>query len=196
MVVLIDNGHGYNTPGKCSPDNRIKEWKWNRIVADQLQDELKSMGINAEMLVLENDDIALAERVRRANKICAKVGVANALLVSIHVNAAGNGTEWKSARGWRVYTAPKCSDRSHTLAKCINDECCTVDELRAVKSTPWRDGDYRILRDSKCAAVLTENLFMDNIEDVQLLLDPDIIQKIVHCHAQGIKKYIYQIDRR
>ena len=25
MKILIDNGHGSNTPGKCSPDGRLKE---------------------------------------------------------------------------------------------------------------------------------------------------------------------------
>ena len=26
MKVLIDNGHGENTPGKRSPDGRLREW--------------------------------------------------------------------------------------------------------------------------------------------------------------------------
>lgn len=29
MIVLIDNGHGANTPGKCSPDKKnIEICKW------------------------------------------------------------------------------------------------------------------------------------------------------------------------
>ena len=26
MKILIDNGHGSNTPGKCSPDRRYRGW--------------------------------------------------------------------------------------------------------------------------------------------------------------------------
>ena len=29
-VVILDNGHGKNTPGKCSPDKIFYEWSWSR----------------------------------------------------------------------------------------------------------------------------------------------------------------------
>ena len=32
MKVLIDNGHGSNTPGKCSPDGRLKEYAYTREI--------------------------------------------------------------------------------------------------------------------------------------------------------------------
>ena len=28
MKILIDNGHGINTPGKCSPDGKFREYKY------------------------------------------------------------------------------------------------------------------------------------------------------------------------
>ena len=34
MIILIDNGHGIETPGKRSPDGRFKEYLWNREVAE------------------------------------------------------------------------------------------------------------------------------------------------------------------
>lgn len=30
MKILIDNGHGSNTPGKCSPDGRLREYSYVR----------------------------------------------------------------------------------------------------------------------------------------------------------------------
>ena len=36
MKILIDNGHGENTPGKCSPDGRLKEWAYTREIADRV----------------------------------------------------------------------------------------------------------------------------------------------------------------
>ena len=30
MIVLIDNGHGSDTPGKCSPDQKLKEYLKSR----------------------------------------------------------------------------------------------------------------------------------------------------------------------
>ena len=36
MKILIDNGHGSNTPGKCSPDRRYHEWSYTRQIAAAL----------------------------------------------------------------------------------------------------------------------------------------------------------------
>lgn len=35
MKVLIDNGHGADTPGKCSPDGRLREYAYTRDIADR-----------------------------------------------------------------------------------------------------------------------------------------------------------------
>lgn len=60
--------------------------------------------LDAELLVLEDDDIPLAERVRRINAHCLALGKKNVILVSIDVNAAGNGSKWLNATGWSVFT--------------------------------------------------------------------------------------------
>ena len=36
MKVLIDNGHGSNTPGKCSPDGQLREYAYTREIAERL----------------------------------------------------------------------------------------------------------------------------------------------------------------
>lgn len=43
MKILIDAGHGINTPGKKSPDGRLKEYEWARDIAQRLEANLKSM---------------------------------------------------------------------------------------------------------------------------------------------------------
>jgi N-acetylmuramoyl-L-alanine amidase len=45
-------------------------------------------------------------------------------------------------------------------------------------------------RDTSCPAVLTENLFQDNKDDVAFLLSDEGKKKIVDIHVQGILKYI------
>ena len=32
MIALIDNGHGANTPGKCSPDKQIREYSYASLM--------------------------------------------------------------------------------------------------------------------------------------------------------------------
>ena len=74
MKVLIDNGHGVNTPGKRSPDGRFREYKYNREIAAAVVEHLKLRGIDAELLVPEEEDISLEERSRRVNKIACQIG--------------------------------------------------------------------------------------------------------------------------
>jgi N-acetylmuramoyl-L-alanine amidase len=33
MKILIDNGHGRDTAGKCSPDGHFREYQYNREIA-------------------------------------------------------------------------------------------------------------------------------------------------------------------
>ena len=40
MKILIDNGHGSNTPGKCSPDRRYHEWSYTRQIAAAISENL------------------------------------------------------------------------------------------------------------------------------------------------------------
>jgi N-acetylmuramoyl-L-alanine amidase len=192
MKILIDNGHGENTPGKRSPKwangTQLFEWKYTREIARSVADELHLHGIIAELLVTEDTDISLSERCRRANKIASETGVNNCLLVSIHNNAA-NG----KAGGWEVHTY---------LGKSKSDEYATIfwNEAKALLPVgtkmrgDWTDGDpdwdsnFAILRDTKCPALLTENLFMDNPDDCRYLLSKEGRDAIVKIHVQSILK--------
>ena len=44
MKILIDNGHGENTPGKRSPDGRFREYKYNREIARAMLEHLQLRG--------------------------------------------------------------------------------------------------------------------------------------------------------
>lgn len=74
MKVLIDNGHGENTPGKRSPDGRLREWAYSREIADMVVVGLRKLGIDAERIVKEDTDVPLSERCRRANAIYKEAG--------------------------------------------------------------------------------------------------------------------------
>lgn len=105
MLVLIDNGHGENTPGKRSPKwadgSQLFEWQYAREVANAVYNQLIAKGVDCELLVKESVDVPLAERARRANEAAAKHGKSKTILVSIHVNASnGKGT------GWEIHTYP------------------------------------------------------------------------------------------
>lgn len=190
MKVLIDNGHGSNTPGKCSPDGRLREYAYTREIAERLVMELRKNGIDAERIVKEEIDVPLAERCRRANEYKAS----EAILVSIHCNAAGNGSDWMSARGWEAWTSVG-KTKADKLATCLYEDaehCLPGMKMRK----DMADGDldkesqFYILRHTNCPAVLTENLFQDNREDVEFLLSEEGKRAIVSLHVWGIMKYL------
>lgn len=93
--IILDAGHGINTPGKRSPDGRFREYRFNRIIVNAIAEHLRLRGYDVEILVPEDEDIPLPERVRRANKLTCRIGhpVQDTIIVSIHANAAGNGSK-------------------------------------------------------------------------------------------------------
>ena len=191
MRILIDNGHGVDTAGKRSPDGRLLEYKWNREGASMLLGALKSIGYDAELLVTEQNDISLKERCARVNKVCRELGSQNVAVVSVHVNAASNGG-WHNARGFSVYVYTKASQKSRFLAQYMYDAADNrgLRGNRAVPPTRYWTANYYILKNTNCAAVLTENLFQDNKDEVDFLLSEKGKQTIVDLHVEAIQKYV------
>lgn len=196
MKVLIDNGHGIETPGKRSPDGKFREYKYAREIAAGIVKALQEKKIDAELLVPEECDVPLFERANRANVFCNTCGTKNVLLVSVHCNAAGNGSDWMNARGWEAYTTPgeTTADKlAESLYKAA-ESCLKGQKIRKDLSDGDSDKEARfyILRKTRCAAVLTENLFQDNHEDVDFLTSAEGRKAIIDLHVKGIMDFIAQ----
>ena len=194
MLILIDNGHGHNTPGKRSPDGKFLEYAYNREIATRIVADLTDRGYNAQLLVPETEDIPLTERVRRINAHCNTLGKSNVILISIHVNAAGNGTKWLNATGWSCYTS-KGQTTSDRIAECFYEAAKKNFPDRRIR-TDYSDNDpdweenFYILRKSLCPAVLTENFFMDNPQDLEYLQSRAGKQAIIDTHVEAITEYL------
>lgn len=194
MLILIDPGHGIDTPGKRSPDGKFMEYLWNRQIADLLLDRFMIMGIDASLVVTETNDISLATRVQRVNRMCSKIGVSNVILLSIHSNAAGDGSKWMSAQGWSCYTS-KGETKSDLIAECLYDAFeaeFTDRKIRKDMSDGDRDWEenFYVLAKSKCPAVLLENFFYDNRDECAWLLKDETKERIADAIVKGIVQYI------
>lgn len=193
MKVLIDNGHGNNTPGKRSPDGRLLEWAYTREIADSVVARLQSAGIDSLRIVTEDTDISLEERVRRANAAYAESGK-QAILVSIHCNAAGNGSAWMNAGGWSVFVDPTASAGSKRLATALADAAATKKvkvRTEAADHNYWTSSLY-ICKHTNCPAVLVENFFQDNKQDVDFLLSEAGKQCVTDITVEGVLAYLNQ----
>ncbi|MBR5834875.1 MAG: N-acetylmuramoyl-L-alanine amidase [Bacteroidales bacterium] len=204
MKILIDNGHGLNTTGKRSPDGKFLEATYNREIAKRIVAELQNKGYDAELLVPEEEDISLNERVRRVNAACsassscpAPTGHPNVILVSIHVNAAGNGSKWMNATGWSCYTS-KGQTQSDKLAECLYQAAIINFPGKRIRTdysdndSDWEENFY-LLRKTLCVAVLSENFFMDSHSDLEYLQSRAGKQAIIDTHVEGIIEYLNSI---
>jgi N-acetylmuramoyl-L-alanine amidase len=197
MKILIDNGHG-NPPlkgGKCSPDNRLKEYFYCREIAQRVSRQLSLKGYDAILIVPEDTDTALKERVRRVNAWCNKLGSKEVVLVSIHNNAAGADGKWHDARGFSVFLSSNASSNSKKLAQIFTDTAISMNLMgnRSIPKEKYWVQSIAMTRDTKCPAVLTENLFQDNESDVSYLLSEEGKAAITKLHVDSIIAYINTI---
>ena len=194
MKILLDPGHGIDTPGKRSPDGSFREYLWNRQVADLVLERLRAGGFDADLVVTETNDITLRTRAMRVNKVCDRLGTQNVLLVSIHANAAGSGKYWMNARGWSCYTSPGRT-QSDALAECFYQAFSKAFPDRRMRRD-YSDGDsdweanFYILTKSRCPAVLLENFFYDNLEECAWLLQGRTKELIADAIVEGLKMYL------
>lgn len=192
MKILIDNGHGKETPGKCSPDGRLKEYAYTREIADRVVTGLQNEGIDAQRIVPGENDVALFERVRRINAIGK-----DAILVSIHCNAMGNGAEWMSASGWSVFVGVNASMNSKRLARQLAQVALNR-KVKVRRPSPQKlywTANFYICQQTNCPAVLVENFFQDNKEDVEFLLSEEGKQCVTNILLEGITNYLKEYQR-
>lgn len=109
MKVIIDNGHGADTPGKCSPDGTFREATYTRRLAAALSSGAAAIGYS--------------------------------------------GNRSSPPRGY------------------------------------WT-GNFVILRDTLCPAVLSENMFMDNVADLAFLRSPRSVEILAALHAKVLAEII------
>ena len=191
--IILDFGHGKDTPGKKSPDCRLEEWKFNRELGMIIYEGLKKQDYNPVILVPEDIDIGLPERCARVNEMCK---VESCILISIHGNAAGNGSSWLNASGWQCHTtigetradilATNLYEVAHEILHPLK---IGVREYNGSNEPDW-ENDFYILKHTICPSVLIENLFYDNKKDIEIMLSDEGKQILANVTIEGIKRYV------
>ena len=217
LTVILGTAHGKNVAGKRSPDGIFEEWQYSREIVESLREELAKhddlvdvfVDIPAAEVPLPQQ-AELTRRVRYVNQLCAHRHTERCIYVSIHVDAASSG-EWKNAGGWTAYTSPgdTLSDilatylyesaEKHLAGYATKMEEGKKKGLYGSNQKPFRkdtsDGDpdkeanFYVLVRTKCAAVLTENLFQDNKADVAFLTSEEGKKAIVALHKEAILRF-------
>ena len=192
-TIIFGTAHQKSIPGKCSPDGKFKEYKYSREIINACAPILQDMGYNI-IIDIPEDDLHLpqSEELKKRCKIVNKYK--DCIYVSIHVNAAGNGSSWTNATGWEIYTS-KGNTKADKLASCIFEAAKKNLKNKKLRTDytdgdPDKEADFYVLTHTKCPAVLTENFFQDNKDDVKFLESDEGFHQIVRLHVEGILNYM------
>lgn len=209
VVVALGTAHRLREPGKMSPDKELREAIYSRMLVADLKPKLEAYGVKVEVDYMDNDlpkdmqtpsaklerNRELALRVNRVNEICRDNPGKQVIYVSLHLDASGSDVQWHQANGWSVRVCPKASRKSKMLADCLFD-AAKASGLRVRQPMPtqkyWEQSLY-VLNNTPCPAVLTENLFMDNVDDKTLLMSDAGRHIIERVHVEGILKFIESV---
>lgn len=178
MKIAIDAGHGPNTKGKCSPDNKLREFMFNEKVANKMKAILTNKGY---VVIFTHDsltDVPLKERINLANNL--KVDV----LISIHANAFG--TTWNEANGIETYCYIGSQGKSKSLANIVQNELVHFTKL---KNRGVKQANFAILRETKMPSILVECGFMTNKREAKLLQSDDYATLCAEAIVSGFLKW-------
>ena len=188
----LDNGHGILTAGKRSPffgDGRtqFREYEFNRDIVARIMEALDHVGIEYYNVVPEVEIGDFLEgRVRRAN---AKSSSIPKIYLSIHSNAgpAASPNDWtpNSVNGietWYYHGSKKGRKVASIFQNHLID--ATKWTSRGLKSRSRNQ--FYVLRKTRMTAVLTENGFYNNRQQVQELMKEEVRQKIAEAHVKAI----------
>ena len=162
-TIILGTAHLKSTPGKCSPDKRLKEYAYSREIVAAVKAILQDYGYQV-FVDIEDDDL----NVTQSQELCLRCKVVNDLCkvyedciyVSIHVNAASSDGKWHTGTGWEVYTTPG-KTKADNLATCLYNAAKYNAQDKRMR-TDFSDGDpdkeahLYVLKHTICPAVLTE----------------------------------------
>ena len=206
-LILIDPGHGgidpiteqYTTaphkmarhPGEQMHNNGwFYEGAWNRFFTLEIAQSLSVYAIPCLFTIPReywHEDTPLMKRVAYANWLHQMHDI---LFISIHSNAHDT-----TVRGWQVHTSPgdTNSDKWATmLYDLVNEEVGGLITMRSDTS----DGDidyenkFTVLKKTRCTAILTENLFFDNLEDARLLMNHHFVQRLACAYVELCRQWV------
>ncbi|MED1863768.1 N-acetylmuramoyl-L-alanine amidase [Fictibacillus nanhaiensis] len=172
VKIFIDPGHGGTDPGGVA--NNLTEKALTLKIGVRIRDILLAEYNNVSVLMSRTTDVtkSLTERTDAANAWGAD------FFLSVHTNAGG-GT------GYEDYIYPGSSAPTTTYQDNVHVEILKVVNF---SDRGQKTANFHVLRESNMPALLTENGFIDNVNDANKLKTASFIESIARGHVNGIVK--------
>ena len=182
LKIVIDPGHGGNESGTTGCLG-TKEKDINLILSQKLKTYLSDKGAKV-YLTRENDTyLGLYDRVNFANNLNADI------FISIHNNALPDQLANKDISGTEVYYFyPQAKE----LAKSV---MTGVTQSANTKNNGVKGESYAVIRNSQVVSILLEVAYMINPPEDEKLGSSDFQDSVVKGIADGLEKYINDIQK-
>lgn len=203
-LIACDDGHGIETAGKRTPalpsdlkfrgktykkGSCIHENEFNEYIMEKFIEGAKRCGINTLQVAPGDNDTSLSARVSKANS--SKVD----LYISFHANALTG--KWQTgAYGLVVIKHKSCQAKTTELANNVYNELKGGVKWYSNGGTKYgvrKDTDISgislyVLKNTNMPAVLVEYGFMDNIEDVKVMVTDEFSTNCAEATLKGVCK--------
>lgn len=181
LLIGVDAGHGAENPGAVSISG-YEEKALNLDMAHTLKRLLEREGA-VVVLTREGDEgPTMAER-----KAFLKSNGVD-MLLSIHCNAGGNPL---STGGTSTYYKHWVN---RPLAKAVLERLVTLGGVRAFGLVG--NFNFSLNAPTEYPAILVETLFMSNLDDEELITDPQFRERMMAEVVKGIKDYLKELNNR
>ncbi|KXG10680.1 Sporulation-specific N-acetylmuramoyl-L-alanine amidase [Anoxybacillus sp. P3H1B] len=173
VKIVLDAGHGGTDSGAVG--NGLLEKNLTLNIIKKIGNLLAEYE-GVDIIYTRTDDrfIELSERAAIANRADAD------FFLSVHINAGG-GTGFESY----IYNG-NVSSATIAYQNVIHAEI-----LKAIGNMTDRGkkrANYAVLRETNMPALLTENLFIDNVNDAAKLKSEQFLLQVAHGHVEGLVK--------
>lgn len=172
-LIVIDPGHGGRDPGATSYLGHAEKGI-NLRIANKVVAKLKAKGFNVKMTRSSDTYIDRFERAEVTNNIGPD------LFVSIHCNALPKTV----MRGYTVYASRSASANSRMAAGLVEDAMMAT----GLSSRGVQGGDFVVLVNTNCPAILVECGCLSNPREAGMLYDSSFQDNIAAAIANGIEK--------
>lgn len=191
FTVVIDAGHGGIDGGVSGITTGVKESELNLDIARKLKAKFDKSG--AKTVMTRKTEAGLygiySKGFKRRDMQKRKQITLNAkadVFVSIHLNYYSSPLR----RGAQVFYKID-EEKSKSLADIVQAELNGGKEYE--RDYTALAGDYYVLNEADCAAILCECGFLSNAEDEKLLLTDEYRAEIAEKIFNGVEKYRFSL---
>lgn len=177
VKIYLDPGHGGSDSGAVG--NGLYEKNLNLSIIKKIQKKLEENYKNVEIMLTRMDDVflSLTARTDKANNWGADY------FLSVHINASTS----VASKGFETHIYKYPSDKEIAFQNIMHEEIFKQINTKAVDRGKLKS-NFHVLRESKMASILTENLFVSNSGDASLLKQDAFLEKLATGHVLGLEK--------